>query len=158
MTQPPKTRAFVLLEVMVAIIIIGTAAVALMRGFFLSLDSIRRIRMNEQSILLARSLMDDLMLEPPDEGRYEGKFWEDPRFGAPFEGWRWYMEVEAIEPNYDERPRASLFQDLEPLYMAQIVIFHEDANGRREDFLSFDTYLIDPDFFTFEALQQNQLF
>jgi hypothetical protein len=42
--------------------------------------------------------------------------------------------------------------------MAQIVIFHEDANGRREDFLSFDTYLIDPDFFTFEALQQNQLF
>src|SRR5690606_15633716 len=86
--------AFILLEVMVAIVIIGVAMVALMRGFIVSLDSLQRIKQNETAILLARSLMDDLILEPPPEDRLEGKFANDPRFGDAFAGWEWEMEVE----------------------------------------------------------------
>ena len=47
-------RAFILLEVMVGVVIVGVAMVALLRGFMISLDQIKKLKRNEQASLLAR--------------------------------------------------------------------------------------------------------
>jgi hypothetical protein len=87
----------------------------------------------------------------------EGKFSDDPRFGEAFAGWKWEMEVEEIEVDYDERPQGVLFQETEAIYKANIRILFD--NGERdESFLEFDTFLMDPDIFSQQALQENQLF
>ncbi|CAN5199347.1 hypothetical protein BH09SUM1_BH09SUM1_24380 [soil metagenome] len=152
-----KSRGFILLEVLIAVVIIGLAVVALMHGFIVSLDSLSRIRKNEIAIELGKSLLDDCVLEPPGEGNYEGKFSDDPRYGEAFKGWHWKLEVEAEEPDYDERPRGTLLQDLEELYPARLEISFEQ-DGRDETYLELHTILLDPELFSNEALQQNQLF
>lgn len=150
-------RAFVLLEVLLSIVIIAVALVAIMKGFIISLDSIKRIRLNEKAIVLGRSLLDDLILEPPDEGRFKGTFASDSRFGPEYEGWSWEMDVEAEEPDYEERPRGRLTQDLEQVYTAQIKIIHE-SETEKKTYLDLYTILMDPDIYSQTAIQGNQLF
>ncbi|MCC6547044.1 type II secretion system protein [Candidatus Sumerlaeota bacterium] len=152
-----KQRAFVLLEILVSIVIIAVALVAIMKGFVLSLDSLKRIRMNEKAFVLARSLMDDLILEPPAEGSFEGNFADDPRFGEIYAGWSWSLEVEPEEPDYDERPRGRLTQDLEEVYNAELKIKYQGENESRT-YLNISTILIDADVFSQAAIQANQLF
>lgn len=157
-------RGFILLEVMVAIVIVGIAMVALIRGFIISLDTLKKVKMNEQAILLAQSFMDDLVLEPPAEGEYTGAFTDDNRFGEEFEGWRWELEVEAEEPDYEERPSGKLPQDLEHLYIANITIYYEPelkSSRRSSDartYIQLQTILMEPDIFSIPALQGNQLY
>ncbi len=163
MATPKSRRAFILLEVMVAIVIMAVAMVALIRGFIVSLDSLQRIRHNEVAILLAESLMDDLILEPPAEGTTEGEFSDDSRFGEDFEGWSWELEVEAEEPNYEERPGGRLGQELEQIYFANIKIYYENPNFDRRQrdrtlYVEIDTILLEPDVFSIDSLQANQIF
>ncbi|MEO8377545.1 MAG: type II secretion system protein [Candidatus Sumerlaeota bacterium] len=152
-----RRRAFVLLEILVAIVIVSIALVAIMKGFVLSLDSLKRIRMNEKAFVLARSLMDDMILEPPDEGTFDGNFTDDPRFGEEYSGWRWSLDVEAEEPDYDERPRGRLTQDLEEVYNARLKIMY-DKNNEKKTYINISTILLDSDVFSQAAIQGNQLF
>jgi type II secretory pathway pseudopilin PulG len=142
-----------LLEVMVAIIIIAVAAVALLKGFFLSLDNVNRVRRNEQAILLTRGLMDDLIIEPPAAERQDGRFSDDPRYGEAYAGWLWEIDVEEIEVDYEERPSGVLFQDTEVLYKATIRISLEE-NDRVEQYVELETFLMDPDIFSPQAIQE----
>ncbi len=151
-------RAFVLLEVMVAMVIIAVGLVALMKGFVLSLDTLKRVKLNEQAILLARTLMDDMIMEPPAEGRYDGEFSLDSRFGEDFKGWFWELDVEAEEPDYEERPPGKLQQDLEAAYIVNIRILHEDAFGEKSAYIDIDTIQLEADIYSIPALQENQIF
>jgi prepilin-type N-terminal cleavage/methylation domain-containing protein len=154
-------RGFVLLEVMVAVLIIGVALVALLRGFIISLDQLKRIRYNEQAILLAKSLMDDMVLEPPAEGRFEGNFGDDPRFGEEFAEWHWRVEVQVEEPDYEARPKGTLFQEMEEVYYMQVEILREETVGRENRqylYLDLHTIAMESDIFSTRAIQGNQLF
>jgi type II secretory pathway pseudopilin PulG len=157
-------RCFILLEVMVAILIVGVAMVALMRGFILSLDSMKKIQMNEKAIFLAESMLDDLILEPPAEGSFSGYFTDDIRYSEDFDGWMWELDVEAEEPDYEERPQGTLPQDLEEMYIAHLKISYEDRWGeRRRDnevrtYIDVQTIIMEPDIFSPTSLQENQLF
>ena len=154
-------RAFILLEVMVGVVIVGVAMVALLRGFMISLDQIKKVKRNEQAILLARSFMDDMILEPPAEGRFEGNFGEDPRWGEKYEDWYWRLQVETDEPDYEERPEGTLFQELETLYYVRLEILKEDTVGsdtRTLQLIDVYTISMEPDIFSPGALQGNQLF
>lgn len=157
-------RGFVLLEVMVAVLILGIAMVALMRGFFMSLDQISRIRRAETGILLSKSMLDDLMLVPAEEGRFNGKFTDDPRYGEAYEGWAWEVEIEAAEPRYDERPKGNITQSLENYYLTQIRIYQQIEGGtsrnRQERVLvnELHTILVEADVFALPAIQGNHFY
>ncbi len=159
-----RRRCFILLEVMVAIVIVGVAMVALLKGFILSLDTLKKIKMNEKAILLAETLMDDFVLEPPAEGDYEGEFTEDTRFGEEFEGWKWELDVEAEEPDYEERPSGRMAQDLEQLYVAELRVYYDPEGNRNRIssdgrmYVDIHTIILEPDLFSIDALQSNQLF
>lgn len=155
-TQSPRA-AFILLEVMVSLVIVGVSMTALLRGFVMSLDTVKKVRMNEVALFLAEAFVDDLILEPPPEGRFNGEFHRDPRFGEPFEGWQWELTVEAEEPRYRERPRGLPFRRIEHEYHARLEVSYED-DFDRTTYLTLDTILMDPDVFSAQALQSNQLF
>lgn len=151
-------RAFVLLEVLVAIVIVAVAFTALMRGYVLSLDGLRKVRMNEQAIYLAQSFMDDLIVEPPAEERATGSFGDDPRYGEAFKDWSWELRVEADEPDYRERPRGKLSQDLEQIYVAHLRILHTNRHNETQAYVDVHTILMEPDVFSPQAIEENQLF
>jgi prepilin-type N-terminal cleavage/methylation domain-containing protein len=161
-----RLRAFALLEVMVAIVIIGVAVVALLRGFILAMDTVRRIRMNETAIMLARSVLDDILLEPPAEGDYEGDFASDPRWGEEFAGWHWELQVEPEDVDYDEMPDAKGLGDLEQIYKARLIVSYGDPaatstrrrNRDRVAYIDMQTILMEPDVFSIESIARNQLF
>jgi len=153
-----RRRAFILLEVLVAVVIVGIAMVALVRGFIVALDSFKKIRRNEIAIALAKSLLDDMILEPPEKGRLRGRFSEDPRFGEAFDGWLWELDVESDEPNYEEKPRGALAQDLEEVYTARLTISYTEARNDEKVYLDVYTNLAMPDLFSADAIQKNQLF
>ncbi len=149
---------------MLAMTIIGIGMVALMKGFIQSLDTIKRVKVNEQAMVFAQSLMDDIILEPPADGDYEGCFGDDIRYGEHYKNWYWEIEVEAEEPDYEERPSGRLNQDLEHMYITHIRILREEQDEesrRRSDkvvYVELYTILMEPDIFSLDCIQQNQLF
>lgn len=153
-------RAFVLLEVMIAIMIVAIALVALVKGFVISLDRLGRLRAEEQALYLARSLMDDLQLNPPPAKTFEGKFSDDSRYGDEFAGWRYKLEIESEEPDYEERPIGKINQDLEQVYYVHLEISKGEDDRARETrtILNLYTVLMEADIYSVKALQANQLF
>ncbi len=123
----------------------------------MALDSIKKIQLNEKAMLLAESAMDDLMVEPPAEGDYDGRFSEDPRYGKAFEDWLYEIEIEAEEPDYQERPRGKMAQDLEYIYHVRLKIIYDD-DDEEKTVLDLRTILMEPDIFSEDAIQANQMF
>lgn len=162
MGRPPvrRARGFVLLEVMISIVIIAIAVVALLKGFVISLDRLNKIRREEQALYLARSVMDDLQLNPPPARTFEGNFSDDPRYGDDFTGWRYRIEVEAEEPDYTERPAGTINQDLEQIYYVhlEILLAQDERSREATPVISVYTALMEADVFGTKAIQENQLF
>lgn len=155
----PSSRAasFVLLEVTLSMMILAVVLAGLLRGFVLSMSGIRETRITNMASLLAESLMEDYEIEPPLEGRKEGDFAEDIRFGEAFANYRWERDVEEIDVDYDEIPRDPL-QEPEPLFELELRIYYDDGIHRPFMPVSITTYLLDTQLFTDDAIQSNQLF
>jgi len=150
-------RAFVLLEVMIALIILAVAMTAILRGFVIVLGTIRENATALKATLLVESLMDDLELEPPVEGHADGKFEDDDRFGEEYAAFGWDREVEEVQVKYDGFP-ADPMQEEEPLYKMTIKITYDDGKYRSFTPITVTTYLLGSEVFDREALQSSQLF
>ena len=164
-----RSPAFILLEVLISVVIIGVSVVALMKGLLISMDTLRKVRMNETAIYLARSVMDDFQIEPPADGDYEGHFADDDRYGEAFNGWYWELQVEADEPDYDKAPRGRMLSGIELLYYTRLIISYdpeaENTTSRRRSrgadrlvYIDIQTILMEPDVFSLQAIERNQLF
>ena len=138
--------------------ILSIALVGLLRGFIVSMEAMRDIRITTTASLLAESLLEDYELEPPLEGSEDGSFLDDSRFGEPFVDYRWEREVEEIEPDYDEIPRSPL-QDEEPIYRMDLRIIYDSEQLRDPVVpIQITTYLMQPQIFSDDAVRSNQLF
>lgn len=153
----PRRRSFVLLEVMVALVILSVTLTTLLRGFIIAMSAIRQNRVVQTASLLAESLLEDYELEPPLEGRRDGSFADDERFGEAFAAYTWERDVEEVDVDYDVIPRDPLMEP-EPLYQLTLVIRHDDGVHRPFKPFELTTYLLDSQLYSDEALQQNQLF
>ncbi|MCB2154238.1 type II secretion system GspH family protein [bacterium] len=155
--QSKQRPAFVLLEVMLALVILSVAMTALLRGFILSIHTIRENNIVATATLLAETLMEDYELEPPVEGQDEGFFTDDERFGEDFKNYAWEREVEESDVDYSDAPRVEL-QDPEPIYEMKLQIIYDDGENRRFVPIAIDTYLLETQLFSDKALEKNQLF
>lgn len=150
-------RAFVLIEVMVALVILAVAMTAILKGFVTVLATIRENTTATRAALLAETLMDDFELEPPVEGEADGSFADDIRFGEEYAAYFWEFEVEEVEIKYDGFPSNPL-QEQEPLYEMTLRIIYDDKQYRRFVPVTVTTYLLDSEVFSREAMQSSQLF
>lgn len=152
-------RGFMLLEVLIAVVIIGIAFVAILKGFASSLQTMSNVRLNEQAIYLAETLLDDLEVEPPAEGIYEGSFADDEvRFGETFKDFSYRIEVEEVVPRYREKAEGKPRQDLEPFHQVLLKVIHRDRRGRDRALVTLHTILMEPTLFSDQSLQSNQVF
>lgn len=152
-----SARAFVLLEVLVALVILGVTFVAVLRGFTIALDTLRRNETLERAMYLADSIMDDFILEPPGEDPVRGEFSEDPRFGEEYADFSFEAEFEEEDVDYSEKPTGKPRQDFESIIRIDLRIIHKTKQGPRT-VVRLTTYALEPTLYSPDALQTNQLF
>lgn len=89
-----RARAFTLLEVMVAIAILGIALLGLLGLQHQSMQSVIRAQQSTRASMLAQAVMTEAELERfPDLGLTNGDF--ESSFPGEFPDFRWEREVEA---------------------------------------------------------------
>jgi type II secretion system protein I len=89
-----RARAFTLLEVMVAIAILGIALLGLLGLQHQSMQSVIRAQQATRASMLAQAVMTEAELERyPDLGRSSGDF--ESSFPGEFPDFRWQREVDA---------------------------------------------------------------
>src|ERR1700722_15173471 len=89
-----RAPAFTLLEVMVAIAILGIALLGLLGLHHQSLQSVIRAQQSTRASMLAQAVMTEAELERfPDLGRSSGDF--EASFPGEFPDFRWEREVDA---------------------------------------------------------------
>jgi type II secretion system protein I len=87
-----RARAFTLLEVMVAIAILGIALMGLLSLQHQSMQSVIRAQQSTRASMLAQAVMTEAELERwPDLGRTSGDF--ESSFPGEFPDFRWEREV-----------------------------------------------------------------
>jgi general secretion pathway protein I len=96
-----KSRhGFTLLEVLVATVIMGIAVAGLIAGLSQSVRNAARLADYDRAAMLARTKMNDLLLDPnlPFSGQVEGQFDRDQSGGIP-SGWRAALNPFDVPPN-----------------------------------------------------------
>lgn len=89
-----RARGFTLLEVMVAIAILGIALMGLLGLQHQSIQSVIRAQQSTRASMLAQAVMTEAELERyPDLGRSSGDF--ESSFPGEFQDFRWEREVAA---------------------------------------------------------------
>lgn len=162
----PRRRSFVLLEVTLSLIILAVAMAAVLRAFVIGFDSIKMNKVAMTASVLAETMLDDLEIVPPGEGKVTGRFDVDPRFGEGYERFSWERDVEIEEIDYDDMDMNDPLQDFEVLYRVHLRILYDTGRptrGRRGATAMFvpvdiHTYLVEATSFSDASIQGNQLF
>jgi general secretion pathway protein I len=117
-------KGFTLLEVMVATVIMGIAVAGLIAGLSQSVKNASRLTDYDRAAMLARTKMNDLLLDVdlPFDGTVEGKFDPEQAGGVP-SGWRASMRP------YDLPPRAA--PGTEILQRIALELWWEPVSGTR---------------------------
>ncbi|HEY4087616.1 MAG TPA: type II secretion system protein [Bryobacteraceae bacterium] len=117
---------FTLLEVLVATVIMGIAVTALIAALSQSVKNADRLKAWDRASMLARSRMDELLLDPelPFDGTVEGTFPPDQSGGIP-SGWKASLRPFDLPPNAG--PGAMILQEV-----ALDVWWEPESGGRRD--------------------------
>jgi type II secretion system protein I len=92
--SPSRRSAFVLLEVILSLAILGVAVAALMRSYAQSLNTARRMQVHTQALFLAQQLLDEFEIYTPLQGKHEGGF------GDAYRAFSYTVNMEYEEPSY----------------------------------------------------------
>ncbi len=153
-----RAGAFVLLEVMVAVVILGIAAAVSMRSFMLSMHATRELEISMRAGLLAQAMMESWDLAPPAEGKTEGSFGEDPNYGKDYAFYFYKMEVEDDEVDYDDVSEEGIQREFVLLKKVHLEIYYDDQKNRQSRPLDIYTSVLGLDPISPQARQANQLF
>lgn len=155
----PRSRlAFVLLEVTLAVVILGLSSAVFMRSFVLSMHSIRRMDISMKASLLAQAKLHSFDLFPPEEGKKEGAFADNPDYGEAFKFYYWILEAEEKEIDYDDVDMEGARRELFPLTQVRLQILYDDGVHRRYVPIDVTTYLMGLDPFSYETRLNTQYF
>ena len=145
-------RAFVLLEVVVSLTLLGLALAAVMRSFTLSLASARQNEIVTTAGFLAQRMLDEYEVIPPDTDSAEGDF------GEAYPHYYWRIDIEEERLKYRGSMGGSAGRDLESLRIMTLEILYNDGRYRSFRPVHLVTALSGLERFSYESLQDNQLF
>jgi general secretion pathway protein I len=116
---------FTLLEVLVATVIMGIAVAGLLVGLAQSAKSAARLANYDRAVMLARTKMNDLLLDTslPFDGNVDGQFDAGQAGGIP-SGWKAALKPYDVPPNAG--PGTVILQDI-----ALDVWWEPPSGGRR---------------------------
>lgn len=145
-------RGFVLLEVLVALVILGVSVATIMRSFQLSLSAIRKCDVSNQACVLAEKLIQELDRDPAKARTGRGTFEED---GLP--NYSWEVKVEDEEVRY---PHVKLKNkvDYKPLRHVEVSVIYDDKRLRKFVPVHVELYLMPIERYTYNTKFYNELF
>jgi len=132
-----SARAFVLLEVIIALTILTITVSAILRSFTQSLDAIRQLEVRTQAGFLAQELLDkyEAGVLPNEEGIQEGDFGEtSPDF-------TYAAEIRYEYPDYKD-VKADDIEQLFPTKALQIDIYYDNHRNRSFRAVSISTAIM----------------
>lgn len=133
--NPRPRRAFVLLEVLVSLMILGIAVAAIMRSFTQSLGAVRLMTVQTQAQFFAMQLMNEIEISPPYEGSSQGNF------GQEFKAYTYRIDVKYEAPYYPLEGVKDV-QRFIPLRRVVITIYYNDGIHKSSVPLNMETAII----------------
>jgi type II secretory pathway pseudopilin PulG len=157
---PPKggttnrVHSFVLLEIIVAMVILGMAMAAVLRGYANGLKALSKDRNVTEAGFLAQSLINQFEIDAPEEDSVEGNF------GSDFPRYSYKAEFDLIELKYKDIETKLDRKKLEGLRKVRIEIYRASSTrgGSPELVLGFETYLTKVEKFAPRTMFTNALF
>lgn len=145
---PRRARgsAFVLLEVIVALAILGFAVAALMRSYYQSIAQAQRMQVQTQAVFLGQQLLDEFEIFSPREGRSEGGFGDDLR------EFSYRVEMKYERPKY----RKVKDDDVDRYFALRryhLEIFYDDGKTKAFTALALDSAIMSFEKFSFATKQ-----
>jgi type II secretory pathway pseudopilin PulG len=124
---------FVMMEVLIALVILGLSLTAFLHSFTQSLSTAKTLEIQTQAMFFAKQLMDEFEIVPPHYGTHEGGFGDD------YAAFSWKLDLELDdEPNYDDVGSAEDFIDQYFTMRIYHIEIHYD-DGDHKSFKAFET-------------------
>lgn len=151
---PRRSRhsGFVLLEVIVAMVIMGIAMATMMRSFTLSLAAIRKNDVTTEATILAETALQALEAEPPRDGRSHGSFADD---GFPRYGFDVVSDTEKLKYRLKTKTRVNNLRDLKHVKLS---VTYDDPRGKVTKPVEAYLVLAPLERFSYESKLKNELF
>lgn len=145
-----RGRAFLLLEVILSLVILGLAAMVLIRAFTVGRGSVRKAEIITTAIMLAESLVEEIDLQglPRQEGG----------FGPSFPGYTWTVRASEERLRYDHMKGISGVEGLEPLVTYHVQVLYEATTPSAYMPLSFSYHPLRIESFSARAKYENQIY
>ena len=121
---------FALVEVILALTILGIAVSALMHSFTQSFQATRVMEIQTQAAMLAQQLMEEYEVRPPQEELIEAGF------GPSYPTFWYQVRMEYVEPQYPRQGRQD--REIEQYFAMRrldITIHYRDLTDPRRDFI-----------------------
>lgn len=148
-----KSAGFVLLEVIVAMVILGISIATLMRSFTMSLAAIRVNDATTQGTVLAETLLQRLEAEPPGKSKLSGSF-EDEGFSQY--GYEIEMDDQKIKYRLKSNSRVDGLRDLK---VARIKITYDNPKTGKVTIPTQAYLILSPiERFSFQSKFMNEMF
>ncbi len=143
---------FVLLEVIVAMVILGISIATIMRSFTVSLAAIRKNDATTQATVLAETALQSMEAEPPGKGKSNGDFEAD---GFPRYSYDVVSKKEELKYRLKTESRP---ENLRELQSVNLTINFKDPRGRTTHPSDAFLILAPLERFSYESKLQNELF
>jgi len=149
-----RRGSFVLLEVLLAVVILGATIAAIMRGFTTAMSSLERSRVLSVGTVLGQRLLEEYEIEPPREGADYG------HFGDAYPNFRWERQVEIQPVEYGSAQGTAQKEEMADMIFVHLKIIYVPASPARESYtaVEFDTALTQFERFTRESRLRTGLF
>jgi len=153
LTTRRPTRSFVLLEIVVAMVLLGIALTTMLRSYTMGLKALSYDQKLTQAVFLAQTVLDGLESEAPQEYYLDGDFAPD------YPDFSYTAEFEDVEIKYDTLEVRVRRNEFEPLRKVVVRIFHKPPQtGQPHQLVEVTTYLTGIEKYTQSAKQLNALF
>ena len=149
-----REMGFILLEVLVSLAIMGIALSMVLRQMTTSMKAIRRTEQVTMATMLARRLVEEWEMTPPEKGESEGDFGED------YPGYTYRAEYRVEPVDYENVPKFEEIGHLVYMRNVSVSVFYtpprsEEAEAKR--ILRFETALTSSERFTAMARVSNKI-
>lgn len=153
MKQKNKIYAFTLVEVVIALMILGISISVILGAFTQSIKSAKRNKIRIMAVTLAEKKLQEFELnnEIIKDDEYEGDF------GADYENYSWEANLDTEDVEYKNTTKDIDEEKYTQIRALNLKIFYADENYNFTA-LSIDTYLLGTEKFTFESKDFGQIF
>jgi len=160
-----RRSAFVLLEAIISIMILGVAIAALLRSFTVSLATVRRSQIVTTSCLLGQQVLEEFEVVPPQGDHDEGKFlspeqgeYETDETGdrGKYRNYYWEVDIEEEEVDYPDVSFEGEIDEFETLTRIKLTIIYDDKKMKRFTPVHIETYLTNTEKFTYTSKRENK--